>query len=62
MPMSTVLTPFYGEKVSCLKLFHLFEYAEPSSSDLSLREIIREKDQSTRVTLLEYLKQLHPIE
>ncbi len=29
---------------------------------LSLREIIREQDQNTRVTLLEYLKQLHPIE
>lgn len=29
---------------------------------LSLREIIREQDQFTRVTLLEYLKQLHPIE
>ena len=29
---------------------------------LSLREIIREEDQTTRVTLLEYLKQLHPIE
>ncbi|CAG8552757.1 84_t:CDS:2 [Ambispora leptoticha] len=29
---------------------------------LSLREIIREKNESTRVTLLEYLKQLHPIE
>ncbi|BGO97177.1 1,3-beta-glucan synthase component GSC2 [Rhodotorula toruloides] len=29
---------------------------------LSLREIIREDDQKTRVTLLEYLKQLHPIE
>jgi 1,3-beta-glucan synthase len=29
---------------------------------LSLREIIREEDQSTRVTLLEYLKQLHPVE
>ena len=29
---------------------------------LSLREIIREADQNTRVTLLEYLKQLHPIE
>ncbi|KAF7319323.1 Glycosyltransferase family 48 protein [Mycena chlorophos] len=29
---------------------------------LSLREIIREEDQQTRVTLLEYLKQLHPIE
>jgi 1,3-beta-glucan synthase len=29
---------------------------------LSLREIIREEDQNTRVTLLEYLKQLHPIE
>ncbi|CAN6639441.1 1,3-beta-glucan synthase component Fks1p [Trichomonascus vanleenenianus] len=28
----------------------------------SLREIIREDDQYTRVTLLEYLKQLHPIE
>jgi 1,3-beta-glucan synthase len=29
---------------------------------LSLREIIREEDQHTRVTLLEYLKQLHPVE
>ncbi|KAJ3505193.1 hypothetical protein NMY22_g17668 [Coprinellus aureogranulatus] len=29
---------------------------------LSLREIIREEDQNMRVTLLEYLKQLHPIE
>ncbi|TFK75742.1 1,3-beta-glucan synthase [Pluteus cervinus] len=29
---------------------------------LSLREIIREEDQFTRVTLLEYLKQLHPVE
>ena len=29
---------------------------------LSLREIIREENQSTRVSLLEYLKQLHPIE
>ncbi|CAG8558559.1 9541_t:CDS:2, partial [Ambispora leptoticha] len=29
---------------------------------LSLREIIREEDRNTRVTLLEYLKQLHPIE
>lgn len=29
---------------------------------LSLREIIREEDQNIRVTLLEYLKQLHPVE
>lgn len=29
---------------------------------LSLREIIREEDQNSRVTLLEYLKQLHPAE
>ncbi|KAI8384484.1 1,3-beta-glucan synthase component-domain-containing protein [Radiomyces spectabilis] len=29
---------------------------------LTLREIIREEDQYTRITLLEYLKQLHPIE
>ncbi|KAH8915230.1 glycosyltransferase family 48 protein [Atractiella rhizophila] len=29
---------------------------------LSLREIIREEDQNTRVTLLEYMKQLHPVE
>src|SRR6188768_1339530 len=33
-----------------------------SQTLLSLREIIREEDQNTRVTLLEYLKQLHPIE
>lgn len=29
---------------------------------LTLREIIREDDQFSRVTLLEYLKQLHPVE
>ncbi|KAI8990937.1 glucan synthase [Mycotypha africana] len=29
---------------------------------LSLREIIREEDKNTRITLLEYLKQLHPFE
>ncbi|KAG0174538.1 1,3-beta-D-glucan synthase [Apophysomyces sp. BC1015] len=29
---------------------------------LSLREIIREENQNTRVTLLEYLKHLHPVE
>ena len=29
---------------------------------LSLREIIKEEDQNTRVTLLEYSKQLHPVE
>ncbi|KAJ7057186.1 1,3-beta-glucan synthase [Mycena amicta] len=29
---------------------------------LSLREIIREEDKNTRVTLLEYLKQLHPVD
>ncbi|ORZ20022.1 putative 1,3-beta-D-glucan synthase subunit [Lobosporangium transversale] len=29
---------------------------------LSLREVIREEDQNSRVTLLEYLKQLHPVE
>ncbi|KAF9069635.1 1,3-beta-glucan synthase [Rhodocollybia butyracea] len=29
---------------------------------LSLREIIREEDQNTRVTILEYLKQLHAVE
>ncbi|CAG8808969.1 8025_t:CDS:2, partial [Racocetra persica] len=29
---------------------------------LSLREVIREEDHNTRVTLIEYLKQLHPIE
>ncbi|KAE9406540.1 1,3-beta-glucan synthase [Gymnopus androsaceus JB14] len=28
----------------------------------SLREIIREEDKNTRVTILDYLKQLHPIE
>ncbi|KAI9499623.1 1,3-beta-glucan synthase component FKS1 [Zychaea mexicana] len=29
---------------------------------LTLREIIREEDQNTRITLLEYLKRLHPFE
>ncbi len=45
MPMFTVITPHYSEKVI-----------------LSLHEIIREQDQNTHVTLLEYLKQLHLIE
>ena len=29
---------------------------------LSLREVIEEEDQHTRVTLLEYMKHLHPVE
>jgi 1,3-beta-glucan synthase len=45
MPIFTVLTPHYNEKIL-----------------LSLREIIREGDNNSRVTLLEYLKQLHPVE
>ncbi|KAI8970679.1 1,3-beta-glucan synthase component-domain-containing protein [Pilobolus umbonatus] len=45
MPVFTVFTPHYAEKMI-----------------LSLREIIREEDTTTRVTLLEYLKRLHPTE
>ncbi|KAF1796517.1 1,3-beta-glucan synthase component-domain-containing protein [Mucor lusitanicus] len=45
MPIFTVFTPHYAEKML-----------------LSLREIIREEDATTRVTLLEYLKRLHPSE
>ncbi|KAL7323496.1 hypothetical protein PS15p_211384 [Mucor circinelloides] len=45
MPIFTVFTPHYAEKML-----------------LSLREIIREEDSTTRVTLLEYLKRLHPSE
>ncbi|KAI9319088.1 1,3-beta-glucan synthase component-domain-containing protein [Dichotomocladium elegans] len=45
MPVFTVLTPHYSEKIL-----------------LTLREIIREEDSSTRITLLEYLKKLHPFE
>ncbi|KAJ7468405.1 1,3-beta-glucan synthase component-domain-containing protein [Mycena galericulata] len=46
MPTFTVLTPHTARR--CILL--------------SLREIIREEDKNTRVTLLEYLKQLHPVE
>ncbi|KAG8784150.1 1,3-beta-D-glucan synthase [Ceratobasidium sp. 428] len=35
---------------------------EPLPVDAMPTEIIREEDHNTRVTLLEYLKQLHPIE
>ncbi|KAI8098520.1 glycosyltransferase family 48 protein [Halteromyces radiatus] len=45
MPIFTVFTPHYAEKIL-----------------LSLREIIREEDTTTRVTLLEYLKRLHRAE
>ncbi|KAI9019406.1 glycosyltransferase family 48 protein [Phycomyces nitens] len=45
MPVFTVMTPHYGEKII-----------------FSLREIIREEDKNTRITLLEYLKKLHPFE
>ncbi|KAI9031959.1 hypothetical protein CLU79DRAFT_883493 [Phycomyces nitens] len=45
MPVFTVFTPHYAEKML-----------------LSLREIIREEDTTSRVTLLEYLKKLHPAE
>ncbi|THH12768.1 hypothetical protein EW146_g7388 [Bondarzewia mesenterica] len=49
MPTFTVLTPHYSEK----DLYKIL---------LSLREIIKEPDMNSRVTLLEYLKQLHGLE
>ncbi|KAI0727239.1 1-3-beta-glucan synthase [Fomitopsis betulina] len=48
--------------VECMPTFTVLVPHYSEKILLSLREIIREEDQNTRVTLLEYLKQLHPIE
>jgi 1,3-beta-glucan synthase len=50
MPTFTVLTVSYTSNFSSIEIL------------LSLREIIREEDPNAKVTLLEYLKQLHPVE
>ena len=63
MPTFTVLTPHYNEKVRHLPFFHeIFRNRARLQILLSLREIIKESDINTRVTLLEYLKQLHSLE
>ncbi|KAH7338288.1 1,3-beta-glucan synthase [Rhizoctonia solani] len=48
--------------VECMPTFTVLVPHYSEKILLSLREIIREEDQNTRVTLLEYLKQLHPLE
>ncbi|TFK77596.1 glycosyltransferase family 48 protein, partial [Polyporus arcularius HHB13444] len=48
--------------VDAMPTFTVFTSHYSEKILLSLREIIREEDQNTRVTLLEYLKQLHPVE
>ncbi|KAI9313404.1 1,3-beta-glucan synthase component-domain-containing protein [Dichotomocladium elegans] len=48
--------------VECMPTFTVLTPHYGEKILLSLREIIREEDQNTRVTLLEYLKQLHPVE
>ncbi|KAI8137499.1 1,3-beta-glucan synthase component-domain-containing protein [Fennellomyces sp. T-0311] len=48
--------------VECMPSFTVLTPHYGEKILLSLREIIREEDQNTRVTLLEYLKQLHPVE
>ncbi|KAL2315769.1 1,3-beta-glucan synthase component bgs1 [Schizosaccharomyces pombe] len=52
-------------KTSSIDAMPTFTVLVPHYSEkilLSLREIIREEDQLSRVTLLEYLKQLYPVE
>ncbi|CAO3697942.1 unnamed protein product [Rhizopus stolonifer] len=48
--------------VQCMPTFTVLTPHYGEKILLSLREIIREEDNNTRVTLLEYLKQLHPNE
>ncbi|KAI7908108.1 1,3-beta-glucan synthase component-domain-containing protein [Cokeromyces recurvatus] len=48
--------------VECMPTFTVLTPHYGEKILLTLREIIREEDTSTRVTLLEYLKQLHPVE
>ncbi|KAI8973193.1 1,3-beta-glucan synthase component-domain-containing protein [Mycotypha africana] len=48
--------------VQTMPTFTVFTPHYAEKMVLSLREIIREEDSSTRVTLLEYLKRLHPTE
>ncbi|EPB83425.1 1,3-beta-glucan synthase [Mucor circinelloides 1006PhL] len=48
--------------VECMPTFTVLTPHYGEKILLSLREIIREEDTSTRVTLLEYLKQLHAVE
>ncbi|KAF8749915.1 1,3-beta-glucan synthase subunit FKS1 [Rhizoctonia solani] len=58
------LTASFPEPISveCMPTFTVLVPHYSEKILLSLREIIREEDQNTRVTLLEYLKQLHPLE
>ncbi|KAI9483436.1 MAG: 1,3-beta-glucan synthase component-domain-containing protein [Benjaminiella poitrasii] len=48
--------------VECIPTFTVLTPHYSEKILLTLREIIKEEDTSTRVTLLEYLKQLHPVE
>ncbi|KAI8328924.1 1,3-beta-glucan synthase component-domain-containing protein, partial [Choanephora cucurbitarum] len=48
--------------VECMPTFTVLTPHYGEKIMLTLREIIREEDTSTRVTLLEYLKQLHTVE
>ncbi|CEI89489.1 Putative Glucan synthase (Fragment) [Rhizopus microsporus] len=48
--------------VESMPTFTVFTPHYSEKMILSLREIIREEDSTTRVTLLEYLKKLHPAE
>ena len=61
MPTFTIFTPHYSEKVND-QVAHHGRPLTPCQILLSLREIIREGDDNTRVTLLEYLKQLYSVE
>ncbi|KAG2233571.1 hypothetical protein INT48_009358 [Thamnidium elegans] len=58
--LTTPMPP--SHPVECMPTFTVLTPHYGEKILLSLREIIREEDNSTRVTLLEYLKQLHTVE
>ncbi|KAI7889185.1 1,3-beta-glucan synthase component-domain-containing protein [Mucor mucedo] len=58
--LTTPMPP--SHPVECMPTFTVLTPHYGEKILLSLREIIREEDNSTRVTLLEYLKQLHAVE
>ncbi|KAI8986603.1 1,3-beta-glucan synthase component-domain-containing protein [Pilobolus umbonatus] len=58
--LTTPMPP--SHPVECMPTFTVLTPHYGEKVLLSLREIIKEEDDSTRVTLLEYLKQLHGIE
>ncbi|KAF7721304.1 1,3-beta-D-glucan synthase [Apophysomyces ossiformis] len=62
---NAIVLTMYREHLITMDHVQRMIYQQPHYGEkilLSLREIIREENENTRVTLLEYLKHLHPIE